>query len=235
MKTHKIIAHRGVFDNETIIENSLDSFKKAISLKYPIEFDVQLTKDNKLVVFHDDDLKRLCGRDDIVQDMDSSEVTRMKLLGTKQEIPYLKDVLELNNDKVFMDIEIKHTKRIKDTVYYLMKELEEYKNYVIISFDPRIIRYIKKNYPDVEVGLLIQGDYGNIFKNFILHRNIILKYSLCDFVSISKKIYNNKKMMKKLDKYPILLWTIKNPEDINYDDDISYVCNNLPYTNKKDL
>ena len=41
--------------------------------------------------------------------------------------------------------------------------------------------------------------------------------------------------MKKLDKYPILLWTIKNPEDINYDDDISYVCNNLPYTNKKDL
>jgi len=235
MKVHKIIAHRGVFDNETIIENTMDSFKRAIALNYPIEFDVQLTKDNKLVVFHDDDLKRLAGRCDKIQDMDSSEVTRIKLLGTKQEIPYLKDVLELNNDKVFMDIEVKHTKRIKDTVYYLMKELEEYKNYVIISFDPRIIRYIKKNYKDVEVGLLIQGKYNNFIEEFLLHRKFILKYSKCNFVSISKKVYNNKKMMKKLDKYPILLWTIKNPQDINYDNDISYVCNNLPYTNKKDL
>ena len=92
MNKPKIIAHRGVFDNQKIIENTLESFQKAIQLNYPIEFDVQLTTDNQLVVFHDDNLKRLTNRDDIVQEMDSSEITRMKLLHTKQSIPYLKGI-----------------------------------------------------------------------------------------------------------------------------------------------
>ncbi len=226
---HKIIAHRGVFDNKKIIENTKESFIKAIHYNYPIELDVQLTNDNKLVVFHDDNLKRLAGIDDNVQDMDSSEVTRIKLLNTDSTIPYFKDILELNKDKVLLDIEVKHTKRIKDTVYYLMKELDGYSNYVIISFDPRIIRYIKKKYPDVKTGLLIQSKYDGIFKQWILHTNFIVKYSLCDFVSISKKVFKNRSMMRFLKKYPILLWTIKSSEEINYDDNITYVCNNLPY------
>ena len=229
MEEHKIIAHRGVFDNKKIVENTKESFIKAIHYKYPIELDVQLTTDNKLIVFHDEDLKRLAKRDDIVQDMDSSEATRIKLLDTNSTIPYFKEILELNNDKVFMDIEVKKTKRIKDTVYYLMKDLEEYKNYVIISFDPRIIRYIKKNYPDVKTGLLIQAKYNNFFLQWILHTRFILKYSLCDFVSISKKVYKNRSLMRYLKKYPIFLWTIKSKEEIDFDDNITYVCNNLPY------
>ena len=59
MLKNKIIAHRGVFDNEKVVENTLESFKKAIHYHYPIELDVQLTKDNYLVVFHDESLRRL--------------------------------------------------------------------------------------------------------------------------------------------------------------------------------
>ncbi len=229
MKMPKIIAHRGVFDNEKTIENTIPAFKKAIDYNYPFEFDVQLTTDNKLVVYHDSTLERLANRKDIVQEMDSSELTRIKLGNTNATMPLLRDVLELNNDKVFMDIEIKPTKRIKETVYYLMKELEKYHNYVIISFDPRIIRFLKKGYPTVETGLLLQSKYDNIFHKWILHTNFILKYSKCSFVSISKKVFKNKSLMKHLKKYPMYLWTIKNPQEVNYDNNITYVCNNLPY------
>ena len=225
----KIIAHRGVFDNQNIMENTLDSFQKAIQFNYSIELDVQLTTDNKIVVFHDDNLNRLTKRDDLVQEMDSSEITRMKLLHTKQKIPYLKDVLELNRDRVLLDIEIKHTKRIKDTVFYLMKELENYHNYVIISFDPRIIRYLKKNYPFVETGLLLQSKYPSFFKQWFFHTKFILKYSMCDFISISKKLFRNEKMMKKFKDYHKVVWTMKNIDEIDYQDDVTYVCNNLPY------
>jgi len=232
MNKHKIIAHRGVFDNEKIVENTKESFIKAFHYKYPVEFDVQLTTDNKLVVFHDLDLKRLAKRDDVVQEMDSSEVTRVRLLNTRSTIPFLKDVLELNKDHIFMDIEIKPTKRIKDTVYYLMMELDGYSNYVIQSFDPRIIRYIKKHYPTVQTGLLMQSKYDSLLEQWFLHTSFAVKYSKCDYVAISKKIYRNKSMMRYLSKYPIYMWTIKKKEEVDFQNNITYICNNLPYTKK---
>ena len=59
---HTMIAHRGLFDNHSEApENSLAAFRKAVDQGFGIELDVQLTKDGKLVVFHDFDLKRMCG------------------------------------------------------------------------------------------------------------------------------------------------------------------------------
>ena len=234
MKLPKIVAHRGVFDNEKIVENTLESFKKAISYHYPIELDVQLTTDNQLVVFHDDDLKRLANRDELVQNMNSSELTRIKLLNTEQTIPYLKNVLTLNKDQVLLDIEIKPTKRIKETVFYLMQELEPYHNYVIISFDPRVIRYIKKHYPNVETGLLIHTKYNSVLLQTFFHSRFMMKYTKCDFLSISKILYKKKKIRKIIKDYPLFLWTIKEEKEVNYEDNISYVCNNLPYKKEKD-
>ena len=51
----KIIAHRGVFNNKDIPENSLKSFREAVKLNYDVEFDIHLTKDNILK-----GLKRAC-------------------------------------------------------------------------------------------------------------------------------------------------------------------------------
>ena len=55
-------AHRGLFDNDSEApENSLAAIKKAVDAGYGIEFDVQLSKDDIPVVFHDATLKRMCG------------------------------------------------------------------------------------------------------------------------------------------------------------------------------
>ena len=59
---HHLYAHRGLFDNESDApENSMKAFKKAVDAGFGIEMDIQLTKDNEVVVFHDGKLERMCG------------------------------------------------------------------------------------------------------------------------------------------------------------------------------
>ena len=57
----QIYAHRGVFDNERIPENSLAAFQGAIRLGVGIELDIHRTADGEVVVFHDATLQRMCG------------------------------------------------------------------------------------------------------------------------------------------------------------------------------
>ena len=56
------IAHRGLHTpDQGVPENSLPAFKAAVELGFGVELDVHITKDDKLVVFHDDTLLRACG------------------------------------------------------------------------------------------------------------------------------------------------------------------------------
>ena len=71
----RLYAHRGLHDNETNApENSLNAFQKAVDAGYGIELDVQLTKDEIMVVCHDFDLKRICGADVKVRDLTFEEL-----------------------------------------------------------------------------------------------------------------------------------------------------------------
>ena len=91
----KIIAHRGYHDlKEGIPENSILAFKKAIRYKYVIELDVHILKDNTLVVFHDDNLKRVCGVDKNIDECTFDEIKDLKLFNTTCKIPLFKDVLK---------------------------------------------------------------------------------------------------------------------------------------------
>ena len=192
-KENKIIAHRGIFNNINIPENSIKSFKEAIKYNYPFELDIQLTKDNKLVVFHDYNTKRMTNEDYIIQESTYDEIKDLCLLNTKYKIPLFEEILKINNDKCLIDIEIKNTKRIKETIDELIKELTNYNNYIVKSFNPKIVRYIKKNYPNIKCGLLLKSKYKNKLLNIITKTNFIIKYSKCDFIAISQKLLNSKK------------------------------------------
>ena len=215
------IAHRGMFDNIKTPENSMASFKKALKHNYSIELDVQLTKDNILVVFHDNNLKRMTGLDKLVEETYYEELKELKLLNTKEYIPTLDEVLDLVDNKVLLDIEVKGTKRIKEITNILKDKLSNYFNFVLKSFDPRIVRNLKKNI-DAEVGYLIDTKYK------FLYSNIMIKYSKADFLSISKKLLKTKKFQKLKNKYQLLIWTITNKDEIK-DENIIYICNELPY------
>ena len=162
----------------------------------------------------------------VLQEMKSSDVLKVPLLKTKEKIPLFRDVVKLVHDQVLLDIEIKNTDRIEEVCETLMKELKPYHNYIIKSFNPKIVRYIKKHYPDVEVGYLIDYRYHNKFFNWFLPSRLAIWYSKANFLAIHKRLLPTKKFQSLKNKYPLLLWTIKK-EDTYDSDEYILICNDL--------
>ncbi len=107
-----VIAHRGA--SAYAPENTISAFKKAIELKADwFELDVHLTADNKLVVIHDDDLKRVTGIEgkvtekkwDEIKNLDAGSWFSSQYKGEK--LPLLEDALKLAKGKIGVYIELK--------------------------------------------------------------------------------------------------------------------------------
>ena len=77
----KAYAHRGLHGNE-IPENSLKAFKAAKDNNYGMELDVQLSKDGKVMVFHDSNLLRMTGFDSKLNQLTLEELKRLTLNNT---------------------------------------------------------------------------------------------------------------------------------------------------------
>ena len=76
---YKFTAHRGIYDNKEVPENSMKAFEQAMLKGYAIELDIQMTKDGYLVVFHDSTLKRVCGIKDEITALTLNEVKQARL------------------------------------------------------------------------------------------------------------------------------------------------------------
>ena len=66
-----------------------------------------MLKDDTLVVFHDDNLLRMTGRDMLIKDATYDDIKNLKLKDTDYGIPTLDEVLELVSGSVLLDIEVK--------------------------------------------------------------------------------------------------------------------------------
>ena len=222
-----IFAHRGVHNNIDIPENSIKAFKEALKNNLNIELDIQLTKDNKLVVFHDENLKRMSNVNKTLNELTYFEIKKLKLLETNETIPTFKEVLNIINKEIILDIEIKDTKKMDIICNKLVNELKNYKYpFIIKSFNPKIVKWFKKNKPEYIRGLLIKD---NLYNKFIA--KIIILYCNPNFLAISKKFINKNGIKSYLKKYPLLIWTISNKKEINKYKRITnnYICNNIPF------
>lgn len=151
-------AHRGLHD-ETLPENSMGAFRAALKAGYGIELDVHLTADGNLAVIHDSSLMRTVGADVCVEHLNLWELSRYNLLGSREKIPTLEEVLELFSGKAPLIIELK-TKRgnYAPLCRRVMEALRDYPgDYCIESFDPFCVYYLKKHYPQVIRGQLSQN------------------------------------------------------------------------------
>ncbi len=177
-------AHRGLFDNNSAApENSLAAFKKAVDAGYGIELDVQLSKDDKLVVFHDATLKRMCGVDGKVWDYTLEELQQMKLLHSNETIPTFEQFLEIVDGKVPFILEFK-LDRTQTRVCELANDvLKNYKGlYCIESFHPLALMWYRKNRPDVLRGQLCEEFFrSKKYKGNVLY--MILSYMPFNFVT----------------------------------------------------
>lgn len=201
------IAHRGLH-NTLVPENSLGAFKEAIKNNYMIELDIHLTKDNKIIVFHDDNLKRMTNIDKKICECTYEELKTIKLLDTKYTIPLLSEVLNLVNGKVPILIEIKYDQKVGLLEHELMKILDNYNgNIYLQSFRIRTYLWFKlRKYP-YKNGLLIKKRKYSISYLSIF---LILKIFKSDFISVSFNILNNKYIKKISNNTLLFVWTIKN-------------------------
>ncbi len=84
-------AHRGGASD--VPENTMPAFQYAVDAGYRyVETDVQVTADGALVAFHDNDLRRTCGRSGRITDLPWSEV-RTAMVDGAAPIPLLEDLL----------------------------------------------------------------------------------------------------------------------------------------------
>ena len=100
------IMHRGSFSYK-FPENSIPAFRESVSNHKMIELDLHILKDNTVVVFHDDNLKRMCDKDIMIKDLTYDELKNYKLKETIYNIPTFKEVLDLVGGHVLIDIELK--------------------------------------------------------------------------------------------------------------------------------
>src|SRR5262245_18512545 len=104
------IAHRGLHDlNKQRWENTLSAFEAAAVRGYAIECDVQLTSDGVPVVLHDQGLQRLTSADGYVWQRTAREMTNLKVGGTADHVPTLKEMLDLVHGRVPLVVELKGT------------------------------------------------------------------------------------------------------------------------------
>lgn len=149
------IAHRGLYNNITIPENSMPAFEHAVKNGYPIELDVQLLSDGHIAVFHDTYLERLTDQRGSILRKTSKVVKKIRLLDTDEKIPLFEDVLDLVKGKVPLLIEIKNRRRVGKLESRLLEILLNYKGeYAVESFNPFSVKWFRENAPRIIRGQL---------------------------------------------------------------------------------
>lgn len=215
----KPIAHRGLHNDE-LPENSLGAFQNAIEHGYPIELDVRLTDDEKVVVFHDDSLGRMTGKDGYVSKLSSGELNEYKLLNGEKKpseysIPTLEEVLGIVDGKVPLLIEIKNAGSVGTLEKKTAMLLNDYKGqFAIQSFNPYSVEYFKKHMPDIPRGMLSTYFTKNELKGAIKRRVLktlkMNKVAKPDFIAYNAEFLPNRYVTKT--KLPVLAWTVRSNE-----------------------
>lgn len=147
----KRIAHRG-YRTSLIKENTMDAFINAFNNDFDgIEFDVQKTKDNKLVICHNSWISLTSNGSGLISEMTYEDLKQYNFGSseTQAQIPLLKDVLSRfqNNNKIKL-VELKTHFDLDDIL-----DLIDDDTY-FMSFDSSYIYTLKKKYPNLKFGIL---------------------------------------------------------------------------------
>ena len=201
-KNIKTIAHRGYVAKG--VENSIEALEGAaeVGADY-VEFDIILTKDNKFVVMHDFNLKRLVGLNKRVQDMNFDEVVGLTIKqgDFTSKIPSLEEFVnrakELNMNLV---IELKpHGAEPPNYIDILIDEVKRLKleNYKFMSLNSKVMEELETKVPNLETGYVIPLQFGNFH-----HSNV-------DFFVIEDFSYRDHLVEQaRKENKQVFVWTI---------------------------
>ena len=210
------IAHRGLFDEKNP-ENSLSAFKRAIKNKLTIELDVTSLADGTLVVFHDEKLARMTGKDGFISGCNYSDISKFNLLGSKEKIPTLKEALDCIDGKVPVIIEIKNFGKVGSVEKAVWKNLLDYRGeYAVVSYNPYTLEWFKKNAPKVKRGQMASffhdKEITGVSRFSLKRMRLNKKISEPHFIIYSSEDMPNKYVKKYYGVIPVLTCS-KSQED----------------------
>ena len=214
-------AHRGLW-NDSIPENSLSAFRRAREYGFGVEMDVHLTNDGETVVFHDDNLRRVCGIDKMVRDCTLRELREYRLLDSGEGIPTLDEFLDAVGEDIPLIVEIKHDPRRDTICRKTIARLRDRKGpFCVESFDPFIVRWFMKNEKKVfrgqlAYGLNVRGRYPLNIRNIVLSSLIVNFLGRPDFVAYDHHCGNSVpfRLMNTLYHPALAAWTIRKEKDM---------------------
>ena len=186
----RIIGHRGA--KGEVPENTLASFQFASSKGiYDFELDIQLSKDNQLVVIHDTSINRTTGITGKVSDFTLAELTQMDASKdvppwpTPCYIPSLDDVISTCHNANSFQLEVKtdakvRLKQVCELLTALVKEKALNDKATITSSDTLVLQLVKQLNPDISTGYIAQRRIPDPVKTaeglkcklLVLHHNL---------------------------------------------------------------
>lgn len=208
-------AHRGLHGGDRM-ENSLEAFEAACKRGFGIELDVQLSKDGQVVVFHDDTLLRMTGDPRRVDEVSLSELQTLSLKGSGR-IPTLEEALRCVHGRVPLLVEIKNGKRNAELCEKTMAQLRAYNGkYVVESFSPLILVWLKKHSPETIRGQLVNERISYLASTgpvlaFVLSKLLLNFLARPDFVAynIEVKNFSAPKIQRAFFHTPLAAWTVR--------------------------
>lgn len=165
-----VLGHRGVPLLHQ--ENTLAGFRRALELGLDgVEFDVFRTRDDRIVVFHDEDTERLTGVKGKITEMSWDEVSKLRIrkrvdMGggkvvsypAEQRIPLLEEVLDEFNGKLLMNVEMKAyapnwgRRHTGTEVARIIRRCGAANSVIVTSFDFFMLYCLEKEFPGLHSG-----------------------------------------------------------------------------------
>ena len=206
-----VIGHRGAPNLSK--ENTIDSFIKAFDNGVDgIEFDVQLTLDKKVVVFHDFDTRALNCKKTLIKNLNLASLQNMT---SSFAIPTLEEVFKIIPKDKEIHIEIKsqqiNNSFIIDLISDLISKYNFRKQIIISSFNPFILKEVKEMMPNQRIGALWSTSKNTPW--FVTHKicKIIKPHSFHANIKYFDKFMAHWVKEKNLKLY---FYTVNNEEDL---------------------
>jgi glycerophosphoryl diester phosphodiesterase len=150
----KIMGHRGSPADEP--ENTLRSFRRALAVGVAaVELDVQLTKDGRLAVIHDESLDRTTNGRGPVRDFTLAELKRLDA-GRGEPVPSLEEVFDLVQGQANLVVELKKPEAAGALLDFFQKR-RAFECATIISFWHPAVKALKQAEPRLNTGVLMVG------------------------------------------------------------------------------
>ena len=180
----------------------MPAFAAALELGCGIECDLRLTADGEVLVFHDPDAWRLCGSPLVIGLGAAAELARLRVGG--QPIPTLASLLRLVGCRVPLLLEVKVERDLWRWVPALRRALAGYPGpFGVMSFDPRLVRLLKTNLPQVRRGLVMEGDLP------AWRRRLFLALADPQFVAVETSAAPLHWVQRLRRRMPAYSWTVR--------------------------